>query len=452
MLPSNIGSKWLLVAFALTATTSAAQAKDISSSLSLEQAIKIAVKRDVWHQSADLKQQALLHKAKAADTLADPKVSIELMNMPTDTFNFEQEAMTQFRVAATQALPRGDSLSLKQAKVSLAASELPILKQVRQARVTEQLSLLWLQAQLAQSNIALIEQDMPLFEQMIDIAKASYSSALGNTRQQDVISAQVELLKLQNKLYEQQQKLVFASAKLGEWLDVNLNNVRFSLPDLITTESKLKNLLSLMGPESTSAFYQTISNHPELKALQIQHKVAEQNIELRQQEYKPQWSVKASYGYRDQPSAMADRADLVSVGVTFDLPLFTANKQDQNLAAARAQAGSVKLNQELKSRELQAGLAAQLQQYQTLTSRQALFDKELLVQLQQQSEAALTAYTNDDGQFSEVLQARISELDTKLLANKITNELQQSIIKSQYYLVQSIRFNQTSVFLGKGDK
>jgi hypothetical protein len=46
----------------------------------------------------------------------------------------------------------------------------------------------------------LIERDRVLFEQLVDIVKASYSSAQGNTRQQDVIRAQLELARLDDSL------------------------------------------------------------------------------------------------------------------------------------------------------------------------------------------------------------------------------------------------------------
>lgn len=446
MLFRNVSSNLLLITFPVViaqAVIAKSEANE-QSQLNLQQAIDMAVQNDIWLDSADFKQQALLHRAKAAGTLPDPKVSIDLLNMPTDSFNFEQEAMTQFRLGATQALPRGKSLSIKQDKLTLAATELPILKQVRQAQISKQLSLYWLDAHLAKSNIALLEQNMPLFEQMIDIAKASYSSAVANTRQQDVISAQVELVKLQSQLIEQQQVLVYTAAKLSEWLDVNLNENPFVAPGLANSSKKLNQLLSPVRQLNQQQLSQLVSAHPEVKALQIQYSVAEKDIALRQQDYEPQWSLKASYGYRDHPSSTADRADLVSIGVSFDVPLFAADKQDQNLAAARAQASAVKLQQTLKIRELQAGLAAQLQLYQSLSTRQALYSSELLVQLQQQSEATLTAYTNDDGQFSEVLQARISELETKLMTNQINTQLSKAIIGAEYYLVATSNANFSS--------
>ena len=53
-----------------------------------------------------------------------------------------------------------------------------------------------------------------LFEQMVDIANASYSSAVGTTRQQDVIRAQLEVVQLDDKKAFAYQKLNTAKAQL----------------------------------------------------------------------------------------------------------------------------------------------------------------------------------------------------------------------------------------------
>ena len=46
-----------------------------------------------------------------------------------------------------------------------------------------------------------------------------------------------------------------------------------------------------------------------------------------------------------------------------------------------------------------------------LNERQNLYKNDLLPQMHEQAEASLTAYTNDDGDFAEVVRARIAELN-----------------------------------------
>ncbi|WP_232368293.1 TolC family protein [Alteromonas sp. MB-3u-76] len=68
-----------------------------------------------------------------------------------------------------------------------------------------------------------------------------------------------------------------------------------------------------------------LSQHPAVKALEVKRKVSEKAIDLAKQQYKPQWGGNANYGYRDDMPSGQSRADFFSVGVSFDVPLFTKN-------------------------------------------------------------------------------------------------------------------------------
>ena len=72
-----------------------------------------------------------------------------------------------------------------------------------------------------------------------------------------------------------------------------------------------------------------------------------------------------------------------------------------------------------------------------LEDRQELYQRRLLAEMMEQAEASLTAYTRDDGDFSEVMRARISELNARIDALVIDVQRLQSIVRLNYYLVQS---------------
>ena len=54
----------------------------------------------------------MMEKSVAEGELMDPKLQIGLLNLPTDTFDFDQEPMTQFKVSYIQQFPSGDSRRL----------------------------------------------------------------------------------------------------------------------------------------------------------------------------------------------------------------------------------------------------------------------------------------------------------------------------------------------------
>ena len=87
--------------------------------ITLEQAISLALKHDPWLHGSELKQDAANYRSVAARTWSNPKVSIGMMNLPTNSFSLNQEAMTQFNVGVSQLLPRGDSLAIKESQLKI---------------------------------------------------------------------------------------------------------------------------------------------------------------------------------------------------------------------------------------------------------------------------------------------------------------------------------------------
>ena len=71
----------------------------VSETLSLQYAEQLALERDPVLSMKRAQSQAFLDKSVAADTLPDPKLKLGLLNYPTDTFDRDQEPMTQTRIA-----------------------------------------------------------------------------------------------------------------------------------------------------------------------------------------------------------------------------------------------------------------------------------------------------------------------------------------------------------------
>ncbi|HBK18547.1 MAG TPA: transporter, partial [Gammaproteobacteria bacterium] len=165
-----------------------------SSELNLREAIRLAITDDPWLVGSDYRERALRSEAISARSLPDPSISLQAANFPTDNFDFGQEPMTQVSVSVGQRLPRGNSLQLAADRKRAQAGEEPFLRQDRQARVTDRVTQLWLEAFVAQESIRLIQEDRALFENLADATRASYSTAVKRSRQQEVIRAQVELV------------------------------------------------------------------------------------------------------------------------------------------------------------------------------------------------------------------------------------------------------------------
>ncbi|WP_420933552.1 TolC family protein [Alteromonas sp. A081] len=417
--------------------------------ITLEQAISLALQNDPWLHGSELKQKAAIYRSSAARTWSSPKVSLNMMNLPTNSWSFDQEAMTQVNVGVSQVLPRGNSLAIKESQLKIEASKFALLRDDRIARLKTIVSELWLDAYLAQQTIALIESDRMLFEQMAEVARASYSSALGNMRQQDVIRAELEIIQLEDRVVSQKQLLESATAQLSEWFHLYDNetqgdNFNFNSPSLSFSVAETLPAIELAVPEAVDIpsyvrerMAQILVTHPALKAIEQKRKVFEKSTELARQQYKPQWGVNASYGYRDDMQSGQSRADFFSVGVSFDVPLFTQNRQDKEVAASIADSQAVKTEKLLLTKQMLSALETEIRQLVRLRERQTLYKQGILLQTNEQAEASLTAYTNDDGDFSEVVRARIAVLNAQISALRIDVDALKTVARINYFFADS---------------
>jgi outer membrane protein TolC len=347
-------------------------------------------------------------------------------------------------------LPRGDSLQLKQQQLTELSRQHPMQRQNRRTKLALEAGKVWLDAYQAQQSIALIEQNRALFEQLADVAQASYSSAVGKTRQHDIVRAQLELTRLEDRLTVLEQQQVKHARRLWQWLSGDfaeqylpigqaaVNRYRLDMPlatQLPNVRLLKPNLFDGNHTVNASVLVSHLSNHPAVKAVAQKIKATTTQIALAQQKYQPQWGLNASYGYRDDMPTGANRADLLSIGVSFDVPLYAEQKQDKEVEAAVAQAESVKTEKWLLLRRFIGAIHTLQGQLQRLEARRALYQTTLLPQMYAQAEAALTAYTNDDGDFAEVVRARIAELNAQIDALTIDVARQKIKLELNYYLV-----------------
>ncbi len=419
--------------------------------LSLETAVGAAQANDPWLVENRYSQDAVESRSISAGIMPDPRFSAGLANFPTDTFDIDQEPMTQITFGVTQTIPRGDTLRIRREQLRTMGRQYPFQRLERQANTVVTVSRLWLEAYNAQQSIDLIEKNRSLFVQLADIAVAGYSASLGRARQPDIVRAQLELIRLDDRLTVLKQKREMTLEELSEWvsgyfreeyLDRTSDGQQGGRPNLELPQD-LPDIHMLNEPLYTGereadpqVLYGYFIEHPAVQAIKQKIEASNLGIDLARERYKPLWGVSAVYGYRDDAPG-SDRADFISLGVSFDLPILTKNRPEQELQSAVSEAEAVKTQKWSLIREMIAGFEKNKAQLRKLKQRQQLYQKQLLPQVHEQAEAYLTAYTNYDADFAEVVRARIAELNAQLDALGIDVEIQKTIISLNYYFMKS---------------
>ncbi len=391
--------------------------------LTLEQAEQQALLDEPGIISQQWQMQSLSEQAIADGQLMDPKLQVGLNNLPTDSFNFDQENMTQFKVAIMQQFPSGNSLDIKQQKTRKQSELIETTIANRKLTITKEVRLTYFEIYYWEQAKKTVTQNKRFFTQLVSIVQSMFS--VGRNNQQDLIRAQLELSRLDDRITKITQKVNTQRSKLSRW--IGSENSRLSLS---------KNLPELTIPILSDNF-ETLSplfyQHPRIKEIDKKLEISRKDIQLAKESYKPGWALNFGYGYRDNNPNGMKRADFVSAGVTIDLPLFTANRQDKKLLAKEHSYQSLKDKRIALLRQLVSALQQELAIEEQLFKRHQLYHRLLLPQARQQTQASLLAYQSDRGDFADVMRAYIDDLNVKLDERRIAVDHLQSKARILYF-------------------
>ncbi|MDP2559704.1 TolC family protein [Psychrobium sp. 1_MG-2023] len=396
-----------------------------ATELTLDAALKKALADDLWLKANAQQQQAIVALSEVDSTLPDPVMSVGLVNLAADSLAFNQEPMSQLKIGISQKFARGDSLALKRSQRLQQSKTYPLMRQVRQAQITKALSQHWLTLYHNAQAIRLIEQQRPTLEQLISSAERSYGAGLGSVKQSDITAAQLDLLLLDDRVLSYQTNFNALKQQLNSWLPAQALMQPLAL-EVMHNQPQIN--------ASSINWLNQLSQHPEVLVVAQQVDVLKQGVDLAKESEKPQWGVSASYGYRNSAPNGSSRADLFSVGLSVDLPIFSRDKQRQQVNAAQARVASKGTERLLLIQQLSARAHSTLAKKQQLMKRQQIFSQTIVGKNRLQHQAALTNYGNDLGQLSSILRSQLALINAHLTLLAISVELQQLDIELNYLL------------------
>ena len=388
--------------------------------ISLSEAETIALENDPLVKAYQSRTSALKAKAIAADTLPDPKLKLGLMNFPTDTYKRDQEPMTQVQVGIQQMIPRGSSLEIKSRRTNYMADAESAKASNQYRKVRQQVRDVWFEVLYWEQALRVVKQNRVLFKRLVNTTRTQYAS--GRHRQQDVVRAQLELGMVDDRLYKIRSMIDTSRAKLSRLLGEDISNKEISVDFPILPEIVDKLILS-----------ELIDRHPLLQMQQAMLSASEQGVAMARQNYKPSWMVDLTYGARDgnNPNG-SPRADFASAMVMLDIPIFTGNRQDKYLAASQAERQSAILVREEKKRDLKQQLDDAYATWQRLDERLQHYRDYLVPKAKENATTSLQAYQSDRGDFTALMRAQITELETLLSALRIRVDYKKSQAKLLY--------------------
>lgn len=344
----------------------------------LQALINEALARNLTIEAAAQRVISVEKSISQVSALPDPKLTLGLMNLPVNSFAFDQEPMSGKLVSVMQMFPLAGKLGLNEKMAELAKSAEEFKQQETTNHIIAAVKSAYFNLYAVDRGIETVLSNKALMEQLVNVAQTKY--ATGSGLQQDVLRAQVELSKIEDDLLMWRQKRVAAVARLNALLN------RSEKTEIPVTPAEL----NLTPPTATNeALTQT---RPLLKAWQEMVNRSETAVERKRRDYWPDLTIGASYSQRDDLQNGAVMHDFFSATATINIPLYF--KSNQRAAVEQKQADLLAMEAQYRDvlnnvRADSVSVAAELERNR---KRVELFDGSILLQAEQSLQSALSGY------------------------------------------------------------
>jgi outer membrane protein TolC len=380
----------------------AASARADDALLTLTQAETLAQTHAPWLAHHRTNADAAAERAVYAGRLPDPQLVLGALNVPTDTWKFDQEDMTMTMVGLRQSFPPGDTLALRgrraqkeltREEAKIEAERRNLLKQVRQA---------WLELYFQEESLRRLQDLRRLQQKQLQAAEGRSRAAADI--QQVVIRARQAVARVNEREPMLKAQIARARAQLGRWIG---SAAALPLPDALP-------VLPVPATEFDAA------RHPEWLASEAMLEGARLEVDMARQDYKPAWMLDLSYGLRRPMPDGTERPNMATAMVTLDLPVFRAKRQDRRLAEKQAMESGARFESEDKRRELEAMHQSMRAEYAALAERARIFEEQLLPAMRRESQVTVAGFARDQTEYRD---AQMKVLDTEVEYTRVRVDL-----------------------------
>lgn len=370
----------------------------------LEQIINEGLENNKEIQSLEASVESLKEGAGYAGSLSDPRIGIAVLNLPTDSFRFDEQPMTQKQLFIAQKIPWFGKLSLKSQQTLLMAERQEAVLLAKRFEIARKVANSYYELGFIASSQETNKQLTDIMRQILNIAETMYTSGRG--LQQDIFQAQVEI----SKLLDEEIILEKRKRMTADSINALLNRESF-----IDIDPPVGMMYSELNLHITELQTQALKQNPWVKVREIEMDQAKIGVELANKEYWPDIDFKLAYGQRDEVMGN-DLADFVSASMVMNVPLWQNKRQDKNLASNSAgHNAKVKAYKNLVE-SLPHKVDAISTEVLSLQKSYRLYADTLISQTKEWAHSSLESYKVGKMEFNTMMKAQIRLLRSKLKA------------------------------------
>lgn len=373
------------------------------STMQLSALIEEALENNPDLQSAQNTWQGAEARIPQAGALPDPLLVFNLMNMPVNTFAFDQEPMTSKQLGIMQMFPfpgkQGVRENIARENAAVAVARYRELRN----QLIKNVKSTYFDLFLVDKSIETVQKNMEILQEFVRIAETKYS--VGNGLQQDVLRAQVELSKMTDRLINLQKKRDAVEARLNALLNRPAENLVGATEELVfkSFEYDFEQLKRLADED-----------RPLLQAWQAMIRQSEQQVRLAKKEYLPDFSLGVVYSQREELQNGTGGVDFLSGMVNVKVPLYFWRKQKKQVEESRYNQISVQQRYNDVRNQVYSGLDAIFNDVQKNERLLNLFETGIIPQASQSLNSAIAGYQTDKVDFLTLLTNQVNLFNFEL--------------------------------------
>jgi len=384
----------------------------------MSDAVAVALQDNPNLAEMQSRYRALKEIPSQRGTLPDPVLSLNAMNLPTDTFHVGQEGMTQMQIGISQALPFPGKLALREQASEFDAQAAGYSAEETRVRLISTVRSSWWQLYYLDRSLAVVDSNQSLLRNFVQVARTKYEVADG--LQQDVLMAQLELSKLID------QKIQLQAVRRSQATQLNL--LMGVSPDAgVRLPEKVDENLPTLAAEQV--LYQRAANHrPLLQQMASHVESAQARLSLAEKEYYPDFKLGLAYGERrgDHPNGDS-RPDLLSVMFSVNLPLHTDRRQSSAVKQRSHELSTRRYAAEDQHGQVRAEISRAVIDYQRAGQQLSLFKGGIIPQAQQTVASMQAGYQVNEVDFLNLVASQVTLFNYQLRYWQALTEANQAL-------------------------
>lgn len=393
---SWLTARLALLALAMWHTAGTAQVLQASPTLDFAGALRAAEHHAPLLQARAASTQAAAALQTSAALLPDPKLMLGVQDFPVSgpaQGSLTRDNFTMRQIGINQEVPNRAKRAAR-AEVALARTDRErALERVEAQTVRRETGLAWIARFFAEKRLALMATVVAQQRQLIDTAPAQY--AAGKSLAAAVPSARLDALALADRQDELQREVRQASAQLQRW--VGSSATLIGEPPALNVDANY--------------LHANIERSAGIAAIAPQQALAQAEVREADAAKVGDWGWGVSYGRRGQ-----GYGDLVSVQLTFELPLAPNERQQPMVIAKQKELERLSSEREDLLRQHTQELDGLLAELDESKRKLARLTSEAQPLAAQRSALTLAAFENGRDSLSAVLQARQQHTELALRA------------------------------------